>query len=91
MNIEETKKAIAVMQAFVDGKKIERQGGYAIKDPEWNWTDNDYTIVPERIVGWAVVGEDGVFESIFNVKSSATHQANTASDLCVVRLVEERE
>lgn len=42
MNIEETKEAIAVMQAFVDGKSIQRYGytGYTeIDTPDWNWSD----------------------------------------------------
>jgi hypothetical protein len=48
MSIEETKEAIRVMQAFVDGKKVE----YQISDgtwlvgltPSWNWPSTRYRI-----------------------------------------------
>jgi len=42
MNIEQTKEAIRVMQAFVDGKEVECwTHGYGVWDatnnPSWNW------------------------------------------------------
>jgi len=50
MNIEETKEAISVMQAFVDGNEVE----YQISDgtwwdaltPSWNWASTRYRIKP---------------------------------------------
>ena len=45
---------IAVMQAFVDGKRVERQsvitpdeGWFAVIEPAWNWNDYDYRVKPE--------------------------------------------
>ncbi len=42
MNIEQTKEAIAVMQAFVDGKEVEAKWGSmdwnSTDKPEWNWS-----------------------------------------------------
>jgi hypothetical protein len=39
MNIEQTKEAIKVMQAFVDGKEVisMRTPGVTADDPYWNW------------------------------------------------------
>lgn len=47
MNVEETKKAIAVMQAFVDGKNILHAGGRT-ESPGWFWQNdpNRYEIEP---------------------------------------------
>jgi hypothetical protein len=53
MSIEETKEAIRVMQAFVDGKKVE----YQISDgtwlvgltPSWNWPSTRYRIKPTPV------------------------------------------
>ena len=50
MNIEQTKEAIRVMQAYVDGNEVEFK--WMSKDwnstdkPEWNWSDDDYRIKP---------------------------------------------
>jgi hypothetical protein len=51
MNIEQTKEAIRIMQAFVDGKEVEwRYRGIerweTIISPKWNWIDNEYRIKP---------------------------------------------
>jgi hypothetical protein len=50
MNIEQTKEAIKVMQAFVDGKELEyeRPDGIwtLIKNPGWNWNTQEYRIKP---------------------------------------------
>ncbi len=50
MNIEQTKEAIRVMQAFVDGKEVEvlypfTQAQIATT-PVWNWDANKYRIKP---------------------------------------------
>lgn len=52
MTKEETKELIAVMQAYVDGKKIEIFDESAdewidIEYPVWNWYNNVYRIKPE--------------------------------------------
>jgi len=51
MNIEETKEAIRIMQAFVDGKEVEWnyrgiERWETIISPKWNWIDNEYRIKP---------------------------------------------
>jgi hypothetical protein len=50
MNIEETKEAIRVMQAFVDGKDIEILGPVKkwepVNCPRWGWGDTQYRIKP---------------------------------------------
>ena len=50
MNIEQTKEAIRIMQAFVDGKELEyeRPDGIwtLIKNPCWNWNTQEYRIKP---------------------------------------------
>lgn len=47
-----TQEKIAVMQAHVDGKKIQiySNGSWSESyDPRWNWTDFDYRVAPELI------------------------------------------
>lgn len=46
MNIEETKEAIRVMQAFVDGKKIIYEKIFT-DSPTWNWYETKYEIADE--------------------------------------------
>ena len=49
MNIEQTKEAIRVMQAFVDGKEVELRVGDEWKRtfiPLWQWHTDDYRIKP---------------------------------------------
>jgi hypothetical protein len=50
MNIEQTKEAIRIMQAFVDGKEVEyeRPDGIwmLINSPAWNWHSQYYRIKP---------------------------------------------
>ena len=54
MTREETKKAIEVMQAYVDGKKIEcrwkaeeKDEWRGSEDPLWLWDTRDYRIKPQ--------------------------------------------
>ena len=50
MNREETKQAIAIMQAFVDGKEIEYSDGTVWESgfsPSWNWYGTKYRIKPK--------------------------------------------
>jgi hypothetical protein len=50
MNKEQTKKAIKVMQAFVDGKEVEAFSPYQkwerATTPRWGWDDTQYRIKP---------------------------------------------
>lgn len=55
MNREETKKAIEVMQAYVDGKEIEawERGVFSdTSNPAWGWDVFDYRIKPEPLTLW---------------------------------------
>lgn len=52
MNVEETKKAIEVMQAFVDGKTVHANRRktsfwYNSTTPVWNWDTYEYRIKSE--------------------------------------------
>ena len=52
MNIEQTKEAIRVMQAFVDGKEVEVMGllktsfWLSAETPCWDWNTSTYRIKP---------------------------------------------
>ena len=51
MTREQTKEAIRVMQAYVDGKDVECKylGGWErIDQPNWNWNNHDYRIKPTK-------------------------------------------
>jgi hypothetical protein len=53
MNIEQTKEAIRIMQAFVDGKEVESMydGKWESRTkPSWNWTNCFYRIKPTAIL-----------------------------------------
>jgi len=53
MNIEQTKEAIRVMQAFVDGKELEhRYNGKWVKIhvPRWDWDNTEYRIKPTPVL-----------------------------------------
>ena len=60
MNIEETKQAIKVMQAFVDGAEMECRESYlwvVTRDPHWHWGVDEYRthIKPESREWWVNV------------------------------------
>jgi hypothetical protein len=49
MNIEQTKEAIKVMQAFADGKEVEHwyyEMWVKIHVPRWDWGNTEYRIKP---------------------------------------------
>jgi hypothetical protein len=53
MNIEQTKEAIKVMQAFVDGKEVQSMydGKWSLVHvPRWNWDDTQYRIKPTPVL-----------------------------------------
>ena len=57
MNREDTKHAIAVMQAFVDGAEIEFGfGPQALRSPAWDWSSdkNMYRIKPMPRESWVM-------------------------------------
>lgn len=63
MNTEETKHAIKVMQAWLDGHTIEilmylygDPWWVETRTPEWNWTDCKYRIKPKAREFWLCNG-----------------------------------
>jgi len=62
MNIEQTKEAILVMQAFMDGKEVEQKNNHHLTNalplwnpapsPAWNWGDDikNYRIKPTPVL-----------------------------------------
>ena len=56
MNIEQTKEAIRVMQAYVDGKEVEVESritnGCFVKamTPSWDWFNSNYRIKPTTVL-----------------------------------------
>jgi hypothetical protein len=71
VNIEETKKAIEVMQAFVDGKEIQDRNrkfggewymtvvGGGLGGPMWSWSTTEYRVKPEPKEIWVNEYSDG--------------------------------
>lgn len=61
MTREDTKKAIEVMQAWVDGAEIEffDSKWLAIADPVWNWDKGPYRVKPKPREFWIHVSDDG--------------------------------
>ena len=82
MNREETKKAIEVMQAYVDGAEIScRVSALANKDsweteePEWNFQEFDYRKKPEPIECWVTVRS--------GTRPSTVHATEELANNCV--------
>jgi len=49
VNIEQTKEAIRIMQAYVDGKELQTMYGGVwcpTNIPRWNWDNTEYRIKP---------------------------------------------
>ena len=66
MNREETRKAIEVMQAYVDGEEIEYRADerwYSTSSPVFNWEDSDYRI-KHKPREWDVLEDDDGFALI---------------------------
>ena len=66
MNIEDTKKAIKVMQAFVDGKTVKNKDAceFSISGrymPFWDWDNSkdSYSVKPQQIEIWCMVNSQG--------------------------------
>lgn len=89
MNIEETKKAIEVMQAFVDGKpcewKFEHIGPWdRVFRPTWDWHKHDYRIKPEPKEIWVNEYDDGS-ASAYNSEDKALYAYNDGATRKAVR------
>lgn len=63
-----TKEKIEVMQAYLDGKKIEYCPSYGVwtefsnaNDPVWEWGNTQYRIKPEPREWWIVFDAAGNF------------------------------
>ena len=83
MNREETKKAIAVMQAYVDGKQIESaQEGceWRASYPIWDWGLNHYRVKPEPIECWVSVLDGETCSTVYMTKGDADEIRPKMSD-----------
>jgi hypothetical protein len=88
-----TEEKIAVMQAFIDGKKIElrhchRTDWIDLKGfPGWNWEHWEYRIKAEPKVMWIIECEgDKVYA--FNSEKDARRNMKTSSKYRVVKYIE---
>ncbi len=65
MNVEETKEAIKVMEAFVDGEEIEFDLGDGWQSylkhntPSWNWGEIAFRTKPKPLECWVNFNRDG--------------------------------
>lgn len=77
MTREETLHAIAVMQAYADGKQLEvrtprgfprERDWYSVKPhetPNWNWDSSEYRIAPEKpSIDWSHVAPEYRFLAV---------------------------
>ena len=83
MNREDTKKAIEVMQAYVDGEQIEaKQEGsdWRPSFPIWDWGPNDYRVKPKPIECWVNVLDGETCSSVYMSKESADESRPKLSD-----------
>lgn len=97
MNIEETKEAIKVMQAFVDGKIVQYKQPaldcwYDLVDinPIWNWGCVNYRIKPEPKEIW-VNEYDGCWGIVHGTKEEAKNRADRDATRKAVRYREVME
>jgi hypothetical protein len=81
VNIEETKKAIEVMQAFVDGKVVQADihGRWLDIGPPnsmyWDFTRYNYRIKPEPKEIWVNEYENGYDDFLYHDKETAESRA----------------
>ena len=79
MTKDETKKAIEIMQAYVDGKNIQvlsdgewlTFGGMGA--PEWNFSERHYRVKPEPLECWVTVMDGNHCSTVYNKEYSAEH------------------
>lgn len=85
MSIEDTKTKIAVMQAYVDGKGIQRRNAGSNDEwddadrPVWNWPDVEYRVAPPKPrEAWGTFHKSGEPGHLFeDEKEARTWAANT--------------
>lgn len=94
MNRRETSKAVAVMQAFADGKEVEvaerRHDKKApnwrhTTTPIWDWADYDYRIKPEPRRIWATIASDGTLVTATSHKPVAALAHNYSEFIEVIK------
>lgn len=79
-----TKEKIEVMQAYLDGKKIELKGekcvdGWSVwssGELNWNWEDNEYRIKKELVERWGTTDKRGKFYTTFEYEIEARDWAS---------------
>lgn len=66
-----TQEKIAIMQAYVDGKKIESLSynnndarWMDVTDPAWSWINNDYRVKKEKKTLWGAICTDNNYGAI---------------------------
>lgn len=95
---EETKRRIAVMQAWVEGKKVEYRNRVHKTsvwrnevDPAWDWDTYDYRIAPEPKVIWVNEYPGGLSTS-WGSKDQAEKMSDQSRAIRIaVRYVEQPE
>lgn len=94
MNRHETSKAVAVMQAFADGKQVEaaaRRHGAQPRNwmpattPIWDWVGYDYRIKPEPRRIWAAIAPDGTLVTAISNKPVADFAHNYSEFVEVIK------
>lgn len=96
MDKAQTLEAIKVMQAFAEGKEIERvflcsPGGPWPTDsaPYWNWSANQYRIKAQPVEYWSTLYEDNTLAGFcYRLRSSAEEAAKHLRNGRVVLLRE---
>ena len=81
MNREETKKAIEVMQAYVDGKTIQVYDDDHLTwidsiGPAWNWNFGSYRVKPEPLECWITVFDGRVVSKVHASEEDARKCVN---------------
>lgn len=79
MNKEETKRALVVMEAWVNGCDIQIKPWYSdaawqdTESPTWNWDGFNYRVkpVPVNVQAWAVISETGDYKRVFESHPAA--------------------
>ena len=84
---EEINRRIEIMQAYVDGKEIQRRYTYKDKwldapDPKFNWSMSNYRIKPEPREIWVV--EDKVKRVAYGVHFSEKEAESYAAEEDIV-------
>ena len=88
MNKEETRKAIEVMQAWIDGEEIEwysSVSGWTRVNtvPLWEWYEHKYRIKPKPRSIWVNEYEGQISSNVFFAKESADRAASQRRTSCV--------